>query len=148
MVKKKTNGAAKSHETGGFEDTRAGSRYNTEATGGGFDADAYFDDLGSQGAPTTTTATTAGFSSGAFGGELKVSGATTVPMRAPSPFFGGQMYGMSGSGPPSSRTRLVTVTTTTNNPSGVGVGGVLSGGTASTGCANIIEHIIGLCAFP
>jgi hypothetical protein len=40
------------------------------------------------------------------------------------------------------------VTTTTNNKCGVAVGGVLTGGVASTGCAKVIEHIIGLCGFP
>jgi hypothetical protein len=46
MVKKMTKGAAKSNETGGLDDTRAGSVYDTEATGGGFDADADFGDVG------------------------------------------------------------------------------------------------------
>jgi hypothetical protein len=144
MVKKTTKGAAKSDETGGLDDPRAGSGYNTEATGGGFYSDVDFGNLGSQGSPTTTAATTAGFSAGAFGGAAGVSGATTVSMRAPSPSFGGQMYGMSGSGPSA---RSVTTTTTTNNPSGVAVGGVLTGGVATTGCAKAIEHIIGLCRF-
>jgi hypothetical protein len=148
MVKKTIKGAAKSNETGGLDDPRAGSGYDTEATCGGFDADADFGNVGAQGAPTTTAATTAGFSAGAFGGETGVSGPTTVPMRAPSPAFGCQMYGMSGSGPPASRTRSVTTTTTTNNPSGAAVGGVLTSGVASTGYAKVIEHIIGLCGFP
>jgi hypothetical protein len=71
-----------------------------------------------------------------------------VPMRAPSLSFGGRMYGMSGSGPQASRTRSVMATTTTNNPSGVAVGGVLTGGVTSTRCSKVIEHIIGLCGFP
>jgi hypothetical protein len=33
------------------------------------------------------------------------------------------MYGMSGYGPPASRTRSAAATTTTNNPYGVAVGG-------------------------
>jgi hypothetical protein len=148
MVKKTTKGAAKSDETGCLDDPGAGSGYDTEAAGGGFDAGAYFGNVGAQGAPTTTVATTARFSPGAFGGESGVSGATTVSMRAPSPSFCGQMYGMSGSGPPASRTRSVIATTTTNNPSGVAVGGVLTSGVASTGHAKVIEHIIGLCEFP
>jgi hypothetical protein len=120
-----------------------------QATGGGFDADADFGDVGAQAAPPTTTATTAGFSAGAFGGESGISGATTVPMRAPSPSFGGQMYSMSGSGPSASRTISVTATTTTTiNPSDVAVGGVLTCRVASTGHAKVIEHIIGLCGFP
>jgi hypothetical protein len=45
MVKKTTNGATKSNEPGGFDDTRAGSGCDTEATGGGFDADADFGDM-------------------------------------------------------------------------------------------------------
>jgi hypothetical protein len=148
MVRKTTKGAAKSDETGGLDDPRAGSGYDTEYTGGGFDADADFGDVGAQGAPTATAAITAGFSAGDFGGESGVSGATTVSMRAPNPSFGGQMYGMSGSGPPASRTRSVTATTTTNNPSGVAVGGVLTSGVTYTGCAKVIEHIIDLCGFP
>jgi hypothetical protein len=148
IVKKTTKGTAKSDETGGLDDTRAGSRYDMEATGGSFDVDADFGNVGAQGAPTTTAATTAGFSAGAFGGESGVSGATMVSMRAPSPSFGGQMYGMSGSGPPESHIRSVTATTTTNNPSSVAVGGVLTSGVASTGWAKVIEHIIGLCGFP
>jgi hypothetical protein len=71
-----------------------------------------------------------------------------VSMRAPSASFGGQMYGLSDSGPPASRTRSVTATKTTKNPFGVAVGGVLTSGVASTGCAKVIEHIIGLCGFP
>jgi hypothetical protein len=66
-----------------------------------------------------------------LGDESGISGATTVPMKAPSPSIGGQMYGMSGSGSPASRTRSVTATTTTNNPSGIAVGGVLTSGVAS-----------------
>jgi hypothetical protein len=59
-----------------------------------------------------------------------------------------QMYGMSGSGPPASCTRLVAGKTTTNNPSGVAVGSVLTSGNASTSQAKVIEHIIGLCGVP
>jgi hypothetical protein len=71
-----------------------------------------------------------------------------VTMRAPSPSFGGEMYGMSGSGHPASLTRSVTATTPTNNPSGVAVGGGLTSGMSSTGCTKVIERIIELCGFP
>jgi hypothetical protein len=148
MMKKTTKGSAKSDETGGTDDTRADNGYNTEATGGGFDPDAGFGDVGAQGAPpppTTTRATAGGFSAGAFGGDLGVSCTTTVTMRAPRPSFGGKMYGMSGSGPPESRTRSIMATTTTNNPSGVAVGGGLTSGMASTLRMKVIEHDIGLC---
>jgi hypothetical protein len=42
MVKKAMKGAAKSNETSGLDGTRAGSGYDTEDTGGGFDPDAVF----------------------------------------------------------------------------------------------------------
>jgi hypothetical protein len=60
MVKKTTKGAAKSDETGGIADSRAGSGYYTEATGGIFDPAVDFGDVGAQGAPPTT-ATAGGF---------------------------------------------------------------------------------------
>jgi hypothetical protein len=48
MVKKTIKGAAKSDETSGLDDTRAGSGYNTEATYGGFDPDVDFGEVGAQ----------------------------------------------------------------------------------------------------
>jgi hypothetical protein len=46
MVKKMTKGDAKSDETGSLDDPRASSGYDTEATGGGFDVDADFGNVG------------------------------------------------------------------------------------------------------
>jgi hypothetical protein len=66
---------------------------------------------------------------------------TMVTMGTPSPSFGGQMYGMSGSGPPASCTRSGMATTTTKNPTGVAVGGGLTRRT------KVVAHVIGRCGF-
>jgi hypothetical protein len=90
--------------------------------------------LGAQGAPTTTTEATADFTERAFGGESGVSGAAMVPMRAPSPSFlwSNVWYERFWT----SRKNMVAATTTTSDPSGVAVGGVLTGGVSSTRKSN------------
>jgi hypothetical protein len=140
MVKKKTKGAARSDETGGFDDTRAGSGYNMEAQAvvlmlmrilAMWEIKEHHQQQQQQQQASLL---------GLLVVKIRCFWCYNGANESPKSVFGGQMYGMSGSGPPASRTRSVTVTATTNIPLGVAVGGVLTGGVASTGRAKVIEH--------